>query len=191
MILNDQPIFIELCALKPLVYSGQMTLQKIFNDMDFKLMKRAILLAVLALPITDVVASTQLIACEPASKNDSSATGIWPVPYLTQNKLCFNMKAQAGDTCVKNGHTTTWFTEAVIVTVDGESMGRDDTWFRVARPTINEREIEYTIEASRDKKQWISMSRVSINRISGQAVDWLIREHGGTSYNCHLEGKKL
>jgi len=168
-----------------------MTLQKIFNDMDFKPMKRAILLAVLALPITDVVASTQLIACEPASENDSSATGIWPVPYLKQNKLCFNMKAQAGNTCVKNGQTTTWFTEAVIVTVDGESMGRDDTWFRVARPTINEREIEYTIEASRDEKQWISVSKVSINRISGQAVDWLLREHGGTSYNCHFEGKKL
>lgn len=159
--------------------------------MDSKLMKRTILLTLLALPITNVAAATQLIVCEPASKNDRSATGIWPVPYLTQNKLCFNMKAQTGNTCVKNGLTTTWFTEAVIVTVDGESMGRDDTWFRVARPTVNEREIEYTIEASRDKKQWIIMSRVSINRISGQAVDWLIREHGGTSYNCHLEGKKL
>jgi len=77
-----------------------MTLLKIFKDMDFKLMKRAILLALLALPITDVVAAIQLIVCEPASKKDRSATGIWPVPYLTQNKLCFNMKAQAGDTCV-------------------------------------------------------------------------------------------
>ena len=159
--------------------------------MDFKHMKPAILLALLALPIADVAAATQLIACEPASKNDRPATGIWPVPYLTQNKLCFNMKAQAGNTCVKNGLTTTWFTEAVIVTVDGESLGRDDTWFKVAKPTVNDKEIEYTIQASRNKKQWVTMSKVSINRISGQAVDWFIKEHGGTSYNCHLEGKKL
>ncbi|WP_215844995.1 hypothetical protein [Candidatus Pantoea bituminis] len=154
-------------------------------------MKRGILLGLLALPLTHVVAATQLIVCEPASKNDRSATGIWPVPYLWQNKLCFNMKAQAGNTCVKNGLTAIWYSEAVIVSVDGESLERDDTWFRVARPTVNEREIEYKIEASRDKKDWIIMSKVTINLISGQAVDWLINEHGGTSYNCHLEGNKL
>lgn len=154
-------------------------------------MKRIILLTLLALPLADVAAATNMIVCEPASKNDRSATGIWPVPYLSQNKLCFNMKAQAGSTCVKNGLTTTWFTEAVIVTVDGESLGRDDTWFKVVRPTVNDREIEYTIEVSRDKQQWLTMSKVSINRISGQAVNWFIHEHGGTSYNCHLEGKKL
>ncbi|MDE8557613.1 hypothetical protein [Pantoea vagans] len=154
-------------------------------------MKRMFLLTLLTLPLTAVNAATNMIICKPASKNDSSATGIWPVPYLSQNKLCFNMKNQSGSTCVKNGMTTIWFTEAVIVTIDGESLGRDDTWFKVARPIVNDKEIDYTIEASRDKKEWITMSKVSINRISGQAVDWFIREHGGTSYNCHLEGKKL
>lgn len=154
-------------------------------------MKHTLLSVMLLLPLTNVVAATQLIACEPASKNDKSATGLWPVPYLSQDKLCFNMKAQSGSTCVKNGLSTTWFTEAVIVFVDGESMGRDDTWFKVVRPVINDREIEYKIEASRDKKQWVTMSHVSINRISGQAVDWAITEHGGTSYECHLEGKKI
>ncbi|WP_261434754.1 hypothetical protein [Serratia ficaria] len=87
--------------------------------------------------------------------------------------------------------TTTWFTEAVIVDIDGESQGRDDTWFRVVNPTITDKKIEYKIEGSRDKKAWGLVSNVSINRLSGQAVDWLIGEHGGTAYKCHLEGRKI
>lgn len=47
---------------------------------------------------------------------------------------------------------TAWFTEAVIVDIDGESRGRDDTWFRVVHPTITDKSIEYKIEGSRDKK---------------------------------------
>lgn len=154
-------------------------------------MKHTLLAAALLFTLPTIASATSLIVCEPSSKNDLSATGIWPAPYLTQNQLCFNMRAKSGNTCVKNGHTTTWFSEAVIVFIDGESQGRDDTWFRVMKPVINDKEIEYTIEASRDRKRWSAMSHVSINRISGQAVDWLIHEHGGTSYDCHLEMKKI
>lgn len=85
---------------------------------------------------------------------------------------------------------TTWFTESVIIMQNNESLGRDDTWFRVNRPTINDLRIEYTVEASRDKVNWIPQSHVTINRISGEAIDWAIYEHGGTSYQCHLEGKR-
>lgn len=154
-------------------------------------MKHKLLAATLLFTLPAMASSTKLIVCVPASKNDQTATGIWPASYLTQDKLCFNMRAKSGDTCVKNGRTTSWFSEAVIVYIDGESQGRDDTWFRVVKPVITDREIEYTIEASRDQKRWGIMSHVSINRISGQAVDWLINEHGGTSYECHLEGKKI
>lgn len=154
-------------------------------------MKHKLLAAALMFALPAGATTTHLIVCEPANKNDQSATGIWPAPYLSQSKLCFNMKAQSGSTCVKNGLTTTWFSEAVIVSIDGESQGRDDTWFRVVKPVITDKEIEYTIEASRNRKNWGAMTHVSINRISGQAVDWLINEHGGTSYDCHLEGKKI
>jgi hypothetical protein len=141
--------------------------------------------------LSAAASSQSLIVCDPLDKNDQSATGIWPPPYLSQSKICFDMRVDSGNTCAGNNQTAKWFSAGVIVTVDEKSMGRDDTWFRVVKPTINDRKIEYTIEASRDRKAWFQISHVSINRLSGQAVDWLIREHGGTSYQCHVEGPKI
>lgn len=40
------------------------------------------------------------------------------------------MQADKDSTCVGNGQTTQWMTEAVIVNIGGEPQGRDDTWFR-------------------------------------------------------------
>jgi hypothetical protein len=90
---------------------------------------------------------------------------------------------------VANGKSTSWFTEAVIVDIDGEPQGRDDTWFRVVHPIITDEKIEYVIEGSRDKKIG-GVSHVSINRLTGEAVDWFIADQGGTSYQCHLENEK-
>jgi len=56
--------------------------------------------------------------------------------------------------------------------------------FKITKPTVNERETEYAGEASRDKKQWITMSKVS-----GQAVGCFIHEPGGASNNWHFEVK--
>ncbi|MGM7854410.1 hypothetical protein ACS78R_20160 [Yersinia enterocolitica] len=145
----------------------------------------------LLMSLPAIASEPSLIACEPQNKNDQTATGIWPAPYLSQNKLCFDMRVDSGNACVSNGQATTWFVEAVIVDIDGEPQGRDDTWFRVVHPSITDKKIEYKIEGSRDKKTWGLVSNVSINRLSGQAVDWLIGEHGGTAYKCHLEGRKI
>lgn len=30
-----------------------------------------------------------------------------------------------------------------------------------------------------------------INRLTGEAVDWFIADQGGTSYQCHLEKRKI
>ncbi|CAK9884242.1 MAG: hypothetical protein XXXJIFNMEKO3_00624 [Candidatus Erwinia impunctatus] len=154
-------------------------------------MKNKIFITILILSLPVAASATDLIVCDPVSKDNVTATGIWPAPYLSRGKLCFDMKTKSGNTCVTNGHISTWFSEGVIVSIDGESQGRDDTWFRVVKPVITNKEIEYTIEASRDNKYWGAISHVSINRVSGKAVDWFINEHGGTSYNCHLEGKKI
>lgn len=143
----------------------------------------------IALPA--IASEPSMIVCEAESRNDQSATGIWPRPYLSHDKLCFDMRVDSGDTCVGNGKTTTWLTGAVIVEIDGVPQGRDDTWFRVVNPAITDKKIEYVIEGSRDKKTWGTVSHVSINRLSGQAVDWFIGEHGGDSYQCHLEGRKI
>ncbi|MEQ5585168.1 hypothetical protein ABN311_23695, partial [Klebsiella variicola subsp. variicola] len=83
------------------------------------------------------------------------------------------------------------FQGATSVDIDGEPQGRDDTWLRVVNPTISDKKIEYKIEGSRDNKHWGVVSDVSIDRLSGEAVDWFIGEHGGTSYQCHLEGRKI
>lgn len=160
------------------------------TDRDIHVKHKSVLLAMLfCLPA--VAAEPSMIVCEPENKNTSDATGIWPSPYISNGKLCFDLSADAGSTCVSNGKKTSWMTEAVIVNIDGVNRGRDDTWFRVVNPKIDEKRIEYTIEASRDKKSWGVVSRVDINRLSGLAVDWLIGEHGGITYQCHLESKKI
>jgi hypothetical protein len=141
--------------------------------------------------LSAIASEPSLIICEPQNKSDQTAAGIWPPPYLSQNKLCFDMRIASGDSCVGNGQSATWFVEAVIVDIDGEPQGRDDTWFRVLSPTITDKKIEYKVEGSRDNKVWGLVSNVSINRLSGQAVDWLIGEHGGIAYRCHLEGRKI
>lgn len=154
-------------------------------------MRKTFLAFTLLCSLPVLASEPSLIVCEPQNTNDQSATGIWPAPYLSKDKLCLDIRADSGDTCVSNGQSTNWFTEAVIVDIDGQPQGRDDTWFRVVHPIITDKTIEYKIEGSRDNKTWGLVSHVSINRLSGQAVDWLIGEHGGISYQCHLEGRKI
>ena len=101
------------------------------------------------------------------------------------------MRIDSGNTCAGNGRTANWFSRGVIVTVDNESKGRNDTFFRVIKPVISDKEIKYIVEASRDGSSWFQISHVSIDRLSGNAIDWLIKEHGGTSYQCHLEPPKI
>ncbi|MBA0186461.1 MULTISPECIES: hypothetical protein [Pectobacterium] len=154
-------------------------------------MKNKYLALTLLICLPVIASEPSLIVCKPQNSSNQSATGIWPSPYLSKDKLCFDIRADSGNECVGNGKSTSWFTEAVIVDIDGKPQGRDDTWFRVVRPTITDKKIEYKIEGSRDKKTWGLVSNVSINRLTGQAVDWLIGEHGGVSYQCHLEGRKI
>ncbi len=82
------------------------------------------------------------------------------------------------------------WTGLVIVTEDGESQGRDSTNFRVLKPIINDEQIEYTIEWSRGQN-WRPMQRVKINRLTGDAVSYFVRMHGGESYRCRLGKKAL
>ncbi|EJF32552.1 MULTISPECIES: hypothetical protein [Enterobacteriaceae] len=154
-------------------------------------MKRKYLAFALFLSLPAIAAKPSLIVCEPQDKSSTTSSEIWPAPYLDNSQLCFNMQADKGSTCVGNGQTTQWMTEAVIVDIGGEPQGRDDTWFRVVQPVVNDKEIAYKIEGSRDQKTWGLVSNVEINRLTGGAVDWFVAEHGGTAYQCHLEGPKI
>ncbi|OMP89492.1 hypothetical protein BZP36_27580 [Raoultella terrigena] len=161
-------------------------IDEVGDFMNYKILSFSLLFG---LPF--MASGTSLIVCDPQDKNSNTDSGIWPVPYLLNNKICFDMRIDSGNTCAGNGRTANWFSRGVIVTVDNESKGRDDTFFRVIKPVINDKEIKYIVEVSRDGRSWFQISRVSINRLSGHAVDWLINEHGGISYQCHLEGPKI
>mgnify|MGYP000961206095 CR=1 FL=1 len=132
------------------------------------------------------------IICESQDKN-GQVTSIWPAPYLTNSStLCFDVKGWpefSGKNCGPNGKDMHW-TGLVIVTEDGESQGRDSTNFRVLKPIINDEQIEYTIEWSRGQN-WRPMQRVKINRLTGDAVSYFVRMHGGESYRCRLGKKAL
>jgi hypothetical protein len=137
--------------------------------------------------------SQSRIVCEPDAQAEQLLASIWPVPYLSdKGALCFDVKGwpgYAGQNCVTNGGHISW-KSMVIVTVDGESQGRDLTSFRVVSPIVNNERLEYVIEWSRDSV-WQAMQRVKINRLSGEAVSYFITMHGGDSYQCHLERRKL
>lgn len=154
-------------------------------------MKNNIFALALLVSLPVIGSEPSLIVCKPQDPNDSSAIGLRPSPYLSKDKLCFDIQVDEGDECVGNEQSTSWLTKAVIADIDGVPQGRDDTWFRVVRPTITDKKIEYKIEGSRDNKAWGLVTNVTINRLTGQGIDWLIGEHGGISYKCHTEGRKI
>lgn len=132
------------------------------------------------------------ISCK-QSQPDTNITSIWPAPYFANAaELCFDVKGwpeYSGKNCVKNGGEARW-TGLVIVTEDGESQGRDSTKFRVVKPTINDTQIKYTIEWSRGEG-WRPMQKVTINRLTGEAVSYFVTMHGGESYQCQLAKKAI
>ncbi|MBC3875986.1 hypothetical protein [Undibacterium flavidum] len=148
----------------------------------------------LILALTSSIAQAQSrIMCEPSSKDDKRITAIWPSPYLSEKgKLCFEVKSwteYSGQNCVTHGGKISW-KGLVIVSVDGESQGRNLRSFRVHKPVVNDELIEYTIESSRDKN-WEPIQHVRINRLSGEAISYFIKLHGGEPYQCRLEKRKL
>ncbi|SOE98076.1 hypothetical protein SAMN05446635_6034 [Burkholderia sp. OK233] len=131
------------------------------------------------------------IVCEPENKSGNTTADIWPEPYLLQNKHCFDIGVKSGSACVTNGGSTSWLTEAVIVSIDGVSQGRDDTWFRVGHPSISSAQISYRIEWKRDGKNWQPMQVVNIDRLSRQAASMWITSNGSDAYQCHTERRKI
>lgn len=157
------------------------------------LMKKLMLsvCAALAVTVPAMAYTVTLIDC----KNEDSKnpiTSIWPSPYLSDSGLlCFDVKGWpefSGSNCVASGKNVRW-TGMVIVSEDAESQGRDSTNFRVSKPTVNDNNIEYIIEWSRGAA-WRPMQHVAINRLTGVAVSYFVREHGGETYRCRA-GKKV
>lgn len=130
-----------------------------------------------------------LIKCQ---LDDDPKVTLLPAPYISKGNLCFDVRGLtdfAGRNCVKPGGEARWsaFTD---VSVDGTSLGKDFTQFRVAKPVITSSVLEYTIEWARSM-EWETMQQVKINRLTGKAVSYFVEMHGGDSYTCKLEQPKL
>lgn len=155
-----------------------------------KIVRNILLLGML---LASIANAQERIVCETDPKGGNSINSIWPTPYLSpKGQLCFDVKGwpeYKGQNCVANDGQIKW-TGLVIVSMDGESQGRDLTQFRVVKPIVNSERLEYTIEWSRGQP-WLPMQNVKINRLSGQAVSYFVTMHGGDSYQCHLERRKL
>jgi hypothetical protein len=152
-------------------------------------MKKLIIYAALAATVPIMASAVTLIECK--NEDPQKISSIWPSPYLSDSGfLCFDVKGwpgYSGSNCVANGKNIRW-TGMVIVSEDAESQGRDSTNFRVSKPTVSENNIEYIIEWSRGA-DWRPMQHVAINRLTGVAVSYFVREHGGEAYRCRA-GKK-
>ena len=139
------------------------------------------------------VHSQSLIVCRSSTKGSTVVNPIWPAPYLAQNgALCFDVTGwpeYSGHNCVTDGGHAAW-TGTIIVSMDGESQGRDLTFFRVNDAIVKKERLEYAIEWSRGSA-WKPMQNIKINRLSGSAVSYFVTMHGGDSYRCHLERKKI
>ena len=147
----------------------------------------------ITLGFVSIVQAQSRIVCAPASADAGKITSIWPSPYLSdKGTLCFDVKGwpeYSGQNCVANGGHASW-KGVVIVMEDGDSQGRDSTFFRVMKPVVNDDRIEYVIEWSRGRS-WRPMQIVKINRLSGEAVSYFTTMHGGESYQCQLARRKL
>ena len=143
--------------------------------------------------LAGTVHSQSPVVCTPDPKSGAPITSIWPAAYLSQaGSLCFDVKGWPeyfGQNCVTDGGHAAW-TGMVIVTMDGESHGRDLTRFRINNAVVNESRLEYIIEWTRGSN-WKPMQNVKINRLSGGAVSYFVTMHGGDSYQCRLERKKI
>lgn len=134
-------------------------------------------------------ANAQLIKC--VSKDNGKDT-LWPAIYLEKGSLCFDVRGLTdfvGRNCVKPGGEVKWSAFAGV-TVDGNFHGRDYTKFQVVKPVINSNVIEYTLEFARSM-EWETMQRVTINRLTGDAISHYVEMHGGDSYTCKLTQPKL
>lgn len=145
------------------------------------------------LAATSIVTAAQVrIECKPTDKN--SEADLWPEIYLSDSEqLCFDvagMSGYRGNNCVRNGKSTQWHGIA-IVSVNGESQGRDDTDFRVRSAVVTKEQLKYKIEWRRAGLKWQPMQIVEINRLTGQGVSWFLGMHGGESLLCRKLQKAI
>ena len=150
---------------------------------------KAIVASVVLAAATSAIAQ-KAIECKPDGGSKDTA---WPGIYLSKTgQLCFDVLGWVdyrGQNCAKNGESIQW-RGTVIVSVKGESQGRDLTLFRVQRPVVTDDRIDYAIEWSRDSK-WTLMEKLSINPVTGKGTRYFVDEHGGQPLTCRSVPKKI
>jgi len=131
-------------------------------------------------------AAQSAIKCD---MNPPASTHLWPDIYLSKlGSLCFDMGSEKN--CVRNGGSIQW-SAFTIVMIGDESQGRDDTTFRVRNVVVTDERLAYMIEWSRGDK-WHVMQRVSINRLTGDGVNYFVDgEQGGDTMRCRATVRQI
>lgn len=129
------------------------------------------------------------IDCELDKKQGNVTFGFYPRIYVKQNQLCFDVTrwdAYKGQNCLDAQGNAQW--EAIVLLApDGNSIGRDDTQFRVRNAEFTPEKIQYIVEWGRNNT-WHPLQHMDINRLTVRAIEWAIGEHGGTSLVCQGRG---
>ena len=136
--------------------------------------------------------SISVIDCKPSVQTKSSEGNLWPKFFLKNNNLCFDVAGwmdYKGNNCLDRLGNAQW-RAIVIIMQNGESQGRDETEFRVSNAKVTDQQIEYAIEWRRGGA-WQLLQRVSVNRLTGEGVDWFVDEHGGTPIQCQARKQKF
>ena len=157
-----------------------------------KLFSTALLLAV-NLFANEANAAQTIISC--SSAVPQAKFELHPSIYLDadQNTLCFNVTSWPGfrgTNCVRSGGQVRWNAIVLMFDKNSESLGRNETDFRVSNVSITNENISYLIEWGR-QGNWLPKQRIEINRLTGNGVDWFLTEHGGLSIKCTGSARKF
>lgn len=152
-----------------------------------------VLLLMVNLFASEVNAAQTIITC--SSGVPRAKFELHPSIYLDadQNTLCFNVTSWPGfrgTNCVRSGGQARWNAIVLMFDKSGESLGRDETDFRVSNVLVTNENISYLIEWGR-YGNWLPKQRIEVNRLTGNGVDWFLTEHGGLPIKCTGSARKF
>jgi len=139
------------------------------------------------------LAAQTSISCSAVDSN--AKFELYPSIYINsdQNLLCFNVTdwmGYKGTNCVKDRAQAQWNAIVIMFDKNSESMGRNETDFRVSNVSITNEAIGYFLEWGRSGKWW-PKQRIEINRLTGNGVSWFLTEHGGLPIKCTGNARKF
>jgi len=137
---------------------------------------------ILSLLSNDLFAMT-IIKC---NEEKGPEFDLYPKIYISKdNELCFivtGWRSYKGQNCVIGGGSASWSAVALLL-VNGKSLGRHNTLYRVRDVTLSDDTIKYLIEWRRSAN-WKPMQHIQIDRLTGLGFVYHMDIHDGTPISC-------